>query len=98
MRAYIYNPSTWKARVGGSGVQGHPLVHNLSEVTLYYMRPCFKSSNKRFLLVLSGSLSAQSVNGNGRLTCLRQSENEIFHKHLKQHPVSALPASVGSPK
>lgn len=38
MVVHVCNPSTEEIEAEGSGVQGHPPVHNELETSLYYMR------------------------------------------------------------
>lgn len=42
MVAHIYNLSTQESRVGESGVQGYPWLYTEFQVSLYYLRLCFK--------------------------------------------------------
>lgn len=37
------NPMTLEVESGGSGVQGHPQLHEEIEASLGYMSPCLKS-------------------------------------------------------
>lgn len=41
------NSNTPEAEAGGSETQGHPQLHSYLEVSLGYMRPCFKKRGEQ---------------------------------------------------
>ena len=52
MVSHIYNPSTWELEAGGSGVQGHPRLHE----TLTGKKKIFFLHYSHYLKILSGKV------------------------------------------
>lgn len=46
MVVHVYNLSTWRMKVGVSGIRDHSQLHNKFNTSLGYMRPCLEEEKE----------------------------------------------------
>lgn len=47
MVTHACHPSNWEVEAGGSGVEGHPQLHNEFETSQGNVRPCLKTDRQQ---------------------------------------------------